>query len=61
VSCAVISHHGGESGRGHYTADVRQASGRWLCFDDAYVHVVSPDEVMRRQAYLLFYILSGSP
>ena len=58
----VISHHGGESGRGHYTADVRQAgAGRWLCFDDAYVRAIAVEEVMRRQAYLLFYTLQDAP
>lgn len=57
----MISHHGGESGRGHYTADVRQANGRWLSFDDSLVRSIAVDEVLRRQAYLIFYTLQDAP
>jgi ubiquitin carboxyl-terminal hydrolase 10 len=53
---ALLSHHGSSALGGHYTADVRLPDGRWLCFDDASVRPVPIAEVLRRPAYLLFYV-----
>lgn len=52
---ASISHHGKGMHSGHYTADVRQADGRWLRFDDAEVRAVPLSQVLHDRAYLLFY------
>lgn len=52
---ATITHHGKDPSAGHYTADCRQADGRWLRFDDAAVSVVPINRVLQEQAYVLFY------
>jgi len=57
---AVISHHGAEARRGHYTADIHQHNGSWLTFDDTRIQSCSPDDVLRRYAYLLFYLLDAN-
>lgn len=55
---ATVSHHGRVLSSGHYTADVKQADGRWLRFDDNNVSVVPQPRVLDVQAaYLLFYQL----
>jgi ubiquitin carboxyl-terminal hydrolase 10 len=55
---AVVQHHGRTPAAGHYTADVRQADGRWLRFDDAELSAVPlPRVVDDPRAYLLFYQL----
>jgi len=55
----VISHHGSDAGRGHYTADVRRAGDRWASFDDAHFRLLPVQEVLERRAYMLFYTLDG--
>lgn len=52
---ATITHHGREPSRGHYTADARCSSGRWLRYDDASVTCVDLSRVLHDQAYILFY------
>ena len=52
---ATVSHHGKSSTSGHYTADVRQADGRWLRFDDGSVFLVSQQAVLADRPYMLFY------
>lgn len=52
---AVISHKGDLSG-GHYVVFVRPGGGRqWYQCDDAWVTAVSERDVLRCQAYMLFY------
>eukprot|EP00249_Psilotum_nudum_P016929 c26061_g1_i1 orf=380-2200(-) len=52
---ATVTHHGRDPSCGHYTADSKQADGRWLHFDDAAVSVVGLNRVLHDQAYILFY------
>ncbi|KAJ7982282.1 Ubiquitin carboxyl-terminal hydrolase [Quillaja saponaria] len=52
---ATITHHGRESSKGHYTADVHYPSGQWLRFDDASVSAIGINKVLHSQAYVLFY------
>ncbi|CAA6668948.1 unnamed protein product [Spirodela intermedia] len=52
---ATITHHGREPSRGHYTADAKCSSGRWLRYDDASVTCVDLNKVLHDQAYILFY------
>lgn len=49
--------HGGVAGAGHYVAYVRAQNELWyLCNDSAAPTVVAdPSEVLRKQAYMLFY------
>ena len=51
---AVVNHHGTLSS-GHYTNFCRSGS-KWYKFDDAYVSQVDEDQVLRSEAYLLFYM-----
>ncbi|KAG7031858.1 Ubiquitin carboxyl-terminal hydrolase 24, partial [Cucurbita argyrosperma subsp. argyrosperma] len=52
---ATITHHGRESSKGHYTADVRYHNDQWLRFDDASVTAIGKDNVLHDRAYVLFY------
>ncbi|KAK4379765.1 hypothetical protein RND71_001627 [Anisodus tanguticus] len=52
---STITHHGREASKGHYTADCRYQSGKWLRFDDASVTAVTTNKVLHDQAYVLFY------
>ena len=54
---ATVTHVGTTSNSGHYTANVKQASGKWLHFDDANVSGVSSAQVLDETAYLLIYEL----
>lgn len=53
---SVIVHHGQQIQNGHYLAFCRQ-DDRWFKFDDEIVSVSTTDEVLRQEAYLLFYSL----
>ncbi|CAH9083090.1 unnamed protein product [Cuscuta epithymum] len=52
---ATITHHGMDPYKGHYTADARHASGKWLRYDDAAVTPIPTSKVLHEQAYILFY------
>lgn len=52
----VVEHLGTMRG-GHYVAYVRGSGTVWYHVSDAYVREVSLDEVLRCDAYLLFYEL----
>jgi ubiquitin carboxyl-terminal hydrolase 22/27/51 len=53
---SVIVHHGQQLQNGHYFAFCRQ-DDRWFKFDDEIVSVSTTEEVLRQEAYLLFYSL----
>ncbi|CAM9372425.1 unnamed protein product, partial [Scytosiphon promiscuus] len=55
---AVVNHSGGMA-QGHYTAFVKEI-GRWFRFDDTWVHEVSEEEVLKSEAYILFYFQRGA-
>ncbi|KAG7030777.1 Ubiquitin carboxyl-terminal hydrolase 24, partial [Cucurbita argyrosperma subsp. argyrosperma] len=52
---ATITHHGRESSKGHYTADVRYHNDQWLRYDDASVTTIGKNHVLHDRAYVLFY------
>ncbi|CAA0815296.1 Ubiquitin carboxyl-terminal hydrolase 24 [Striga hermonthica] len=52
---ATITHHGRDPWKGHYTADARHPSGKWVRYDDASVTQITESKVLHDQAYLLFY------
>jgi hypothetical protein len=53
---AIVEHRGRGIDAGHYVAYIYDAEAEcWLLYDDASVRVVSEEEVMRLQAYLLIY------
>lgn len=53
---SVIVHQGQQIQNGHYLAFCRQQD-RWYKFDDELVSLSTTDEVLRQEAYLLFYSL----
>lgn len=57
---AVVVHQGEHAHTGHYFAFVRVAAGegkemRWFRFDDEIVTATTIEDVLRQEAYLLFY------
>ncbi|CCK71350.1 ubiquitin-specific protease UBP8 KNAG_0G02930 [Huiozyma naganishii CBS 8797] len=50
----VVS-HSGTVNEGHYTAVLQLNSGEWFKFNDSMISVVSAEDVLREQAYLLLY------
>ncbi|KAM7296793.1 ubiquitin carboxyl-terminal hydrolase 43 [Ixodes scapularis] len=53
---ALCSHHGAGLQGGHYTACCKNpVDGNWYLFDDARVRPATPEDLMARDAYLLFY------
>lgn len=51
----VVSHIGSVN-TGHYIVMVKNGSGQWFKFDDSVISMVSQEEVINTNAYLLFYI-----
>ena len=51
---AVSNHSGGTSG-GHYWAYTKNYDGLWYKFDDKYVSLKNPDEIITPYSYCLFY------
>jgi len=54
---AVLSHHGSQPVRGHYTADVKGNGDVWWRLDDERVRITPIAEVLSQPAYLLVYTL----
>jgi hypothetical protein len=51
-----VSNHSGGMGFGHYTAYAKNhREGKWYKFNDSYVTEAEENEVITREAYLLFY------
>jgi ubiquitin carboxyl-terminal hydrolase 22/27/51 len=55
LECVVV-HQGENVHNGHYFAFCRQ-DGKWFRFDDEIVSATTTEDVMRQEAYLLFYSL----
>jgi len=55
LDCVVV-HQGDHAQNGHYFAFCRQ-DNRWFRFDDEIVSATTTEDVMRQEAYLLFYSL----
>ena len=47
--------HSGSFERGHYIAYIKKISG-WYCFNDSFVNSISVNDVISRNAYILFYL-----
>lgn len=65
LDCVVV-HQGDHAHTGHYYAFCRVAMGdgkdmRWFKFDDEIVSATTTEEVLRQEAYLLFYGLRDIP
>ncbi|KAK1324659.1 Ubiquitin carboxyl-terminal hydrolase 20 [Acorus calamus] len=57
---AVVVHIG-SCGSGHYISYVRPSPGSWYQLNDSEVSQVSEEEVLKQNAYILFYIRQNSP
>lgn len=65
LDCVVV-HQGDHAHTGHYYAFCKVAMGegkdmRWFKFDDEIVSATTTEEVLRQEAYLLFYGLRDVP
>ena len=49
-----MSHIGTDATSGHYVTYIRTYAG-WTLFDDSNVREVSETEMLKQQAYILFY------
>lgn len=51
----VIIHHGKFATRGHYTSYVKDTLNEWHYCDDKYTKIVTLDDVLDANPYMLFY------
>ncbi len=60
AAITVITHYGNSLASGHYVCDIRDSdTDNWLHIDDGAIYSVDSRSVMKRPAYLLFYIQEG--
>ncbi|KAG2196342.1 hypothetical protein INT47_010777 [Mucor saturninus] len=52
---AVLVHYGYGCSSGHYYAFVKNTNGLWYCMDDESVQPTTLNEVLKENAYMLFY------
>lgn len=52
---AMVVHHGSSVHSGHYVAFVKAPSGQWHEMNDSVVKVASLQQILSKQAYILFY------
>ncbi|KAG7662280.1 uncharacterized protein J8A68_004174 [[Candida] subhashii] len=52
----AVVYHMGSVNTGHYIVYIKNGSGQWFKFDDSVISLVSQQEVMSTNAYLLYYI-----
>lgn len=53
----IIAHRGTVN-EGHYIAFTKVSSGQWFKFNDSMVSSITEEELLREQAYLLFYVVN---
>ncbi|KAM9215833.1 ubiquitin carboxyl-terminal hydrolase 36-like [Leptosomus discolor] len=58
---AVLVHSGYSCHAGHYYCFVKASNGQWYKMNDERVHPSSTEEVLKEQAYVLFYLRTPSP
>ncbi|CAE8616954.1 unnamed protein product, partial [Polarella glacialis] len=62
---AIVSHEGSSPRSGHYVSYAQSESGAWRSYDDSLVRELplgqEPQKQLGRKAYLLFYVLQGTP
>lgn len=50
-----VCNHGGVTQGGHYTANIKNANGKWYNYNDTYVREIKPELVITPKAYCLFF------
>ena len=51
----AIANHSGGSGFGHYWAYTKNLDGNWYKYNDRFVSLKDPDELVTNNVYCLFY------
>lgn len=57
---AIVCHIG-QVNNGHYVCIIKNGEGKWFKFDDSMVTIISQQEALATNAYLLFYIKHQFP
>ena len=47
--------HSGNTYGGHYTANIKNANGKWYNFNDTFINEISEDKIINANTYSLFY------
>jgi len=47
--------HSGNTYGGHYTANIKNANGKWYNFNDTFINEISEDRIINANTYSLFY------
>ena len=51
-----VCNHSGNSGGGHYTANIKNANGKWYNFNDTHVNeIIDEQTIISDKSYCLFY------
>ena len=51
-----VCNHSGNSGGGHYTANIKNANGKWYNFNDTHVNeIVDEETIISDKSYCVFY------
>ncbi|NDD83199.1 ubiquitin carboxyl-terminal hydrolase [bacterium] len=54
-SCYAINFHSGDTQGGHYWSACKNMNGHWYMFNDSNVSKISDENVLYKNAYMLFY------
>ncbi|GLI60657.1 hypothetical protein VaNZ11_002857 [Volvox africanus] len=58
---SVLVHRGNTQQSGHYISFVSDGEGKWWLKNDETTYLVTLEDVLRQQAYMLFYCRDGGP
>jgi ubiquitin C-terminal hydrolase len=47
--------HSGDVSGGHYTSNIKNANGKWYCFNDSFINEINENKVITAHTYCLFY------
>jgi len=57
----VVVHNGDELEKGHYISYSRDRDGQWYSYNDAFVHTMTEEKLLKVSPYMLFYVVRKIP